>query len=115
MNRKSNLPSHSKDTVFWFFFHSQALCDIRSFPRVILKYDLLEGNVLSPWVGNMLHLSQQQSVLLIKKQVLMGFTGSLIHLALAKKLVGKMVVGGREGWWTVFHEALNNNSNNNKS
>lgn len=45
----------------------------------------------------MLHLSQQQSVLLIKKEVLMGFTGSLIHLALAKKLVKKMVVGGGEG------------------
>lgn len=45
----------------------------------------------------MLHLSQQQSVLLIKKQVLMGFTGSLIHLALAKKLLEKRVLGGGEG------------------
>lgn len=58
----------------------------------------------------MLHLSQQQSVLLIKKQVLMGFTGSLIHLALAKELIEKMVMGGGEGWWTVLHETLNNNN-----
>lgn len=92
MNRKSNLPSHSKDIGFNFFFLSQALYDIRTFPSIIFKYDLLEGNV-----GNKLHLSQQQSVLLIKKQVLMGFTGSLIHLVLARKLVEKMVVGGGEG------------------
>lgn len=55
----------------------------------------------------MLYFSQQQSALLIKKQVLMGFTGSLIHLALVKKLVEKMVVGGGEAWWTEFHEILN--------
>lgn len=63
----------------------------------------------------MLLLSQQQSVLLIKKQVLMGFTGSLIHQALAKKLVEKMMVGGGEGWRTVFSETRNNSSNNKKS
>jgi len=113
VNRKISLSSHSKDIGLGFFL-SQALYDIRSFPRVIFKYDLLECNMLGPWVGNMLHLSQQQSVLLIKKQVLLDFTGSLIHLVLAKKLVEKMVVRGGEEWWTAFHETLNNNSNKNK-
>lgn len=91
----------------FFSFFSEAVYDIRSFLRVIFKYDLLQGNVLSSRVGNMLYFSQQQSALLIKKQVLMGFTGSLIHLALVKKLVEKMVVGGGEAWWTEFHEILN--------
>lgn len=44
----------------------------------------------------------------------MAFTGSLIHQALAKKLVEKMMVGGGEGWWTVFCETWNNNRNNKK-
>lgn len=73
---------HTQNTLVLFCFLSQVLYDIRSFARVIFKYDPLEGNVLSPSVGNMFHLSQQQSVLLIKKQVLMGFTGSLMHPAL---------------------------------
>lgn len=98
----------------FFLFLSHALYNIGSFCWIIFKYDLLEGNVLSPWVGNMLNLSQQQSVLLIGKQVLMAFTGNLIHQDLAKKLIEKMMVGGGEGWWTVFRETWNNNSNNKK-
>lgn len=53
---------HTQIMLGLFCFLSQVLYDIRSFPRVIFKYDPLEGNVLSPWVGNMLHLSQQQCV-----------------------------------------------------
>lgn len=97
-----------------FSFSFSCLVWYRVFLWDYFIYDLLEDNVLSPWVGNLLHLSQQQSVLLIKKQVLMALTESLIHQALAKELVEKMMVGGGEGEWTAFCETWNNNRKSKK-